>query len=136
MTLCALDPEYPIEVGVADSPMFADLLTHWGGNSETVAELQGHLYQEVIEITRVQIRRIVFPPVPLIDVRPVATFSVSETGPMQAVKIDDFNEEDIDATVTFLDEAWIDEAKKRKKFHRTRLFFRLVGAAFREARTA
>jgi hypothetical protein len=54
MTLCALDKEFPIDVEVADSPMFADLITHWRGDSETVAKLQGHLYQEVIEYTRVE----------------------------------------------------------------------------------
>jgi hypothetical protein len=157
VTLCALDPEYHVEVDVADSPLFTDLLTHWEGISETVSELQGHMYQEVIELTVTQ-RHVVTIKAEKIemkyqahdtlrdamteryDVLPSFTgksmtaynkFDVEATQRMY--KFDDIG---IDDTVTFLDKAWIEESKKRKRFHRTRLFFRLVGAAFREARAS
>jgi hypothetical protein len=170
--LCPLDKEYEIDVEVADSPMFADLLTHWGGDSETVAELQGHLYQEVIELVRVEQHVFTFRQEPgttslkydssvqeqllaynnrdveatmamyrELPPEPTVTFTVHETGPMQAIKIDepvvvveDENFEHFDK----IDTAWNLEAIRLRKrhFRRTRIFFKMVWAAYKTARAS
>jgi len=137
VTLTALDPEYPIEVQVDDSPLFNGLLTHWEGQAETVVNLESHYYEEVISLTVTQRHVVTLKQsmlAPTLLAAPVATFSVHETGPMPAIS--GFGENDIDDTVTFIEKAWIDEAKKRHRFHRTRLFFRLVWCSYKEARAA
>jgi hypothetical protein len=158
VALCPLDADYPIEIDVVDSPTFADLLTHWGGDSETVAELQGHLYQEVIELTRVEQHVFTFRPDRVdYDARayeqvdayaigtppqPTATFSVSETGPMKAIKIDEppviVIEDEYFDSFDKIDTAWNMEAIRLKKRHwrRTRIFCKLVWAAYKTARAS
>jgi hypothetical protein len=158
-TLCPLDADYPIEIDVADSPEFANLLTHWEGISETVTELQGHLYQEVIELTRVEQHVFTFrsdhvehdtriheqveayalgTPPPL---QPIATFSVAETGPMRAIKIDEppiFIEDEYFERFDKIDTAWNLEAIKlgRRHWRRTRIFCKMVWAAYKTARSS
>ena len=158
VALCPLDADYPIEIDVADSPMFAGLLTHWGGDSETVAELQGHLYQEVIELTRVEQHVFTFRPDYVeygtriheqleayaigTPPQPTATFSVSETGPMKAIKIDEppviVIEDEYFDNFDRIDTAWELEAIKlgKRRFRRTRIFFKLVWAAYKTARSS
>jgi len=158
VALCPLDAEYPIEVDVADSPLFAGLLTHWKGISETVTELQGHLYQEVISLTQVQVVRHVFPPVPNLP-RFTPSVELEETGPIAIVaeeikytrtvlELDSkpmnvqmeamraYNQDDIDATITTIERYHFEEDNRRPKWYRTRLFFKLLWNSYKEARSA
>jgi hypothetical protein len=169
MTVCALDPEYPVEVDVTDSPMFANLVTHWQGDSETVVELQGHMYQEiiviqgshyesVIEHTRVERRVVSITSSPEhIGTRAheqmlayndadiaatMAAYTAFETTPMRAIRasyaplavVEDENFKHFDNIET----AWNMEALRlgKKRFRRTRIFCKLVWAAYKTARSS
>jgi hypothetical protein len=158
---CPLDPEYAIDVNVADSPMFAAILTHWQGDSETVAELQGHLYQEVIDYTRTERHVVTIRTTPDHKVvqhaeqvqekltyigsepgGPVASFTVAQTGPMRAIRVDDpppeITEDPHFKHFDAIDTAWDMEAirLRKRRFRRTRIFFQLVWTAYKTARSS
>lgn len=143
MTLCPLDAEYPIEVDVADSPMFADLVTHWGGQAENVTELQGHLYQEVIQLTQVRVIKHVFPPQAAAP-KFTPTVQLEQTGPIAIVREDITyarTTEIIPAAdqldhMDTLEHYWREEVSRRRRWHRVRTFFSLVREAYHIARTS
>jgi hypothetical protein len=144
MTLCALDPEYPIQVDAKDSPLFHDLVQHWGGDSETVVNVEQHYYEEIIsmQVTR---RHVVTLRAEQIDMNyqlhgpdthsPIDHAYVAAPPVLQGeVSIPLWDDKRIDDTMTNWDSWFKEEQTKKVYWRKTRLFFKMVWVAYKTAR--
>jgi hypothetical protein len=160
MKPCALDPDYVIEVKAEDSPTFHNLVKHWEGRSETVVDLEEHYYEEIISLTMTRRHVVSLLPakpepvrLPQIYKPPVDQSWYSPEGPKLRPPLPpdglyrkdesrlleparQYVLADIDATMTLFEKMHHEENIRRPKFFRVRLFFRLVGLAFKEARAS
>jgi hypothetical protein len=139
MTLTPLDSEYQITVPVDDSPMFHNLVQHWGGIPETVVDVEQHYYQEVIHLTEVRHTVVTINAKSVGMVESIAKlepprYNVEDVVFTGSVDIPLFDDKRIDDTMTNWDAWFKEEQARRPRWRRTRLFFKMVWIAWKTAR--